>query len=216
MKVHQELRIGPLTADQETEFISWISGRLSEGWSRDLAREKELNDEAGTKFYCFGCSEEAKRGAATLLLTHPARARSWLYVSNILPKNVRQLTYDQYNFILQNFYDKFAKPAADLLNIPIELSPPEQTVENWLSSESAKRLRAFSIGANKSTGSSHPMDRERWCDFLIALHREGEDPGAELLERWLVEEEKWPEEVAFDLICEFEFARDLLGRFDKR
>ena len=217
MRVHQELRVGPLTNEQEGDFISWITGHLSAGWSRDRAREDELNREPGIKFYCFGCSREGNREAAALLLAHPARrATSWLHVSNIIPKDTRQLTYDQYNSVLRDFHDRFAKPAADSLNVAVELSASEQTVENWLSPESAKRLLAFNAGANKSTGSSHPMDRERWCDFLIALHRAGENPSEALLERWLVEEEKWPEEIAFDLICEFEFARDLLSRFDRR
>jgi hypothetical protein len=217
VKVHQELRIGPLTSEQETELISWIVGHLSAGWSRDTGREDELNREAGIRFYCFGCNQNAERAAATLLLVHPARrTTSWLYVSNIIPKETRELNYDQYNHILREFHDRFVKPAADSLNVSVELTAPEQSVENWLSPESARRLQEFSAAAIKSTGSSHPIDRERWCDFLIAMHRANENPSVSLLKRWLVEEEKWPEEVAFDLVSEIEFARDLLSRLNSR
>lgn len=217
MKVHQELRIGPLTSEQEIEFVSSIDGRLYGGWSRDTNREVELNREGGGRFYCFACSQEANREAATLFLVHPARrATSWLYVSNIIPRDSRQLTLDQYNYILREFHDRFAKATGESLGVSVELSTPEQSLENWLSPESAKRLRIFSKAANKSTGSSHPMDRERWCDFLIAVHRAHENPSVGLLERWLVEEEEWPGDVAFDLICQFEFARELLSRFDSR
>jgi hypothetical protein len=60
------------------------------------------------------------------------------------------------------------------------------------------------------------MDRERWFDFLIALHRSGENPDVGLLERWLVEDEQWPDDIASELVSEYELARDLLSRFDPR
>jgi hypothetical protein len=216
VKVHQELRIGPLTEEQQTEFISSIEEHLSGGWHRDSNEEiKLLTSVPGNKFYCFTCAQKGNRQAAKLLLTHPARiGTSWLYASNIIPQKIRELTIDQYNYILSEFHNRFAKPTADSIGIALELSSPEQTVENWLSPESAKLLRRFSSAANKSTGSGHPMDRQRWCDFLIGIHRAGENPDSGLLERWLTEEEKWPDDTAFELVCEYEFAQDLLKRFD--
>lgn len=206
-----------MTGDQEAQFISWIDGHLTAGWSRDLAREDELNRESASKFYFFTYEQRADEQPATLFLSHPDRqTTSWLYVSNIIPHQVQELSLDQYNHILNDFHARFAKPAADSVGVPVELTSPEQSIEDWLSPELAKLLKAFSLGANKSTGSSHPMDRERWYDFLIALHRAGENPNVGLLRRWLVEEEKWPGDVAFDLVCEYEFAQDLLGRFDPR
>lgn len=217
MKVHQELRIGPLIGDQEDRFISWIGEHLTAGWHRDVAREEELNRESERKFYCFACEQSPERSAARLFLTlADRRATSWLYVSNIVPREVQQLTFDQYNRILNEFEARFAKPAADSIGVRVELSSPEQSIEDWLSPESAKLLTAFSHLANKSTGSAHPMDRERWFDFLIALHRSGENPNVGLLQRWLIEEEQWPDDIAFDLVCEYEFARGLLDRFEPR
>ncbi|MGH7812643.1 MAG: hypothetical protein ACREQI_01390 [Candidatus Binataceae bacterium] len=219
MKVHQELRIGPLTGGQENDFIAKITERLSGGWSRDAAREDELGRESLGRFryYCFRCDRTAEREAAALYLVHPARqATSWLYVSNIVPQERHELTYDQYNYILREFNERFAKQAGDDLNIPIELSAPEQSLENWLSPQTAQSLRRFSHAANKSTGAGHPKDRERWCDFLIALHRANEDPDMGLLERWLVEEEKWSEDIVSRLMRQFEFGLDLLNRFDPR
>ncbi len=217
MKVHQELRIGPLTGDQEARFISWVQEHLTTGWSRDLGREEELSRESGRKFYCFACQQSPDRPAAKLFLTHAdRRATSWLYVSNIVPQEVRQLTIDQYNHILNEFNIRFARPATDSIGVRVELSSPEQSIDDWLSPQSAKLLTAFSLLANKSTGSSHPADRERWHDFLITLHRSGENPNVGLLERWLIEEEHWPSDIALDLLCEYEFARGLLSRFDPR
>lgn len=216
MKVRQELRIGPLGDAQEAEFISWVEAHLTTGWSRKAALEEKLR-EAAIAFYCFACEQSAARQAATLFLTRAEReATSWLYVSNIVPEQISELSLDQYNQILQDFWAAFAKPAADSIGVPVELSPDEQSVKDWLSPESARLLKLFSLAANKSTGSSHPMDRQRWYDFLIALHHSGENPSVNLLRRWLVEEERWSDEAAFDLVCEYEFALGLLDRFDRR
>jgi hypothetical protein len=217
LKVHQELRIGPPTVEQEAKYISWVAEHLTAGWSRDFAREEEVNRASTLKFYRFACQDAPARPAANLFLTHAdRRTTSWLYVSNIVPQEVRQLTFDQYNHILNEFTTRFAKPSADSIGVRVELSSAEQSIKDWLSPESAKLLTAFSHLANKSTGSSHPMDRERWYNFLIALHRSGETPNVGLLQQWLIEEEHWPDDIAFDLVCEYEFARGLLGRFDPR
>jgi hypothetical protein len=217
VKVHQELTIGPLSGDQEANLITGLENRLSNGWSRDNDREEEMRRAIVTsKLYCFRCNKRNKREAASLCLARPGDpSAGLLYVSNIVPTDLRELTYDQYNLILSEFHDRFAKPVGDSMGIRVELSRAEQTLEDWISPEIANLLKLFSHAANKSTGSSHPMDRERWFDFLIAMHRAHERLDTGLLERWLVEEEKWPEDIAIDLICEFEFSEGLLGRFDR-
>lgn len=209
--------MGPLNSEQAEELISRLEHRLANGWSRNKDREEEMRRAIVTsKLYCFRCNKRNKREAASLYLARPGEpSADLLYVSNIVPTDLRELTYDQYNFILIEFYDRFAKPVGDSMDIRVELSRAEQTLEDWLSPELANLLKLFSHAANKSTGSSHPMDRKRWFDFLIAMHRAHERLDTGLLERWLVEEEKWPEDIAFDLICEFEFSEGLLRQFDR-
>jgi hypothetical protein len=217
VKVHQELTIGPLNRDQEAALVSRLENRLANGWSRNKDREEEMSRTiVSSKLYCFRCNKKNKREAASLYLARAGDpSADLLYVSNIVPTDLRELTYDQYNFILCEFHERFAKPVGDSMGIRVELSRAEQTLEDWLSPQLANLLKLFSHAANKSTGSSHPMDRERWFDFLIAIHRAREHLDTGLLERWLVEEEKWPDDVAFDLICEFEFSQGLLRRFDR-
>lgn len=215
VKVHQEMTIGPLDADQEGALIAQIEGRLSNGWFRNIAREGDLQRCVLTKMYCFTCSKMGEREAASLYL---ARAQdpstALLRVSNIVPTDIGKLSYDQYNLIVSEFHDRYVRPVCESLNVRVSLSQPEQTLENWISPELANRLRAFSRLANKSTGSSHPYDRQRWCDFLIALHGARESLDTALLERWLIEEENWPEDTTSDLISEFEFSQDLLKQVD--
>src|SRR5436190_867887 len=48
-----------------------------------------------------------------------------------------------------------------------------------------RALVAFSRSANRTTGSSHPMDRERWFAFLVAAHRSHVDLSVDVLAKWL-------------------------------
>jgi hypothetical protein len=68
--------------------------------------------------------------------------------------------------------------------------------------------------ANKSTGASHPKDKERWFEFLISAHRTSARLDADLLARWLSEAEGWPEDTAHALAIDYEFALGLLQKYD--
>jgi hypothetical protein len=78
----------------------------------------------------------------------------------------------------------------------------------------AEKFRYFSSCANKGTGASHPQDRERWNDLVLATHQERSTLDASTLRRWLVEVEEWPPEVADPLAIEYEYGRELLAYAD--
>ena len=96
------------------------------------------------------------------------------------------------------------------MNIKVELTSNEKNMEDWISENSLKKLKLFSIAANKSTGSAHPLDKKRWLDFLISIHHEHRNLNSSQLQRWLIEVENWPEDIAVDLSIEYEFAMNLL------
>ncbi len=77
-------------------------------------------------------------------------------------------------------------------------------------------LHQFSAAANKGTGSAHPYDKRRWFDFLIEAYKSGASLDSYTLRRWLIEEENWPDELATNLVEEYEFARSLLTQFDQK
>jgi hypothetical protein len=116
--------------------------------------------------------------------------------------------------VLREFMERAVRPAADALGVEVSMSDEQVPITKWLSSEAATRLRRFSNAANKGTGSSHPLDFNRWASFLIQVHRDKSDLDAQTLLRWLVEEEHWPEDTADRLALEFEFAKDLLSAYD--
>ncbi|GAA3994829.1 hypothetical protein GCM10022279_18040 [Comamonas faecalis] len=136
-------------------------------------------------------------------------------VSNIVPRNVGELGITKYNLILRDFVTKIAEPAARVGGFEVELSSPHQSLDDWLDAEPTTALRRFSRLANKSTGAAHPMDRDRWYVFLIAVHHASKRLDADQLVRWLVEVERWPEDKAHELAIDYEFALGLLEQYDQ-
>lgn len=211
MKVYQNLEI--LGSQPELDrFIVELDSRLTGGWCRDHAREREVHSAALGPMYCYAYEGDPERPASKLWIA-PKNAAS-VHVSNILPEQLRSLTYDQYNGILQHFNERCASHAAFAAGVSIKLSSPELRIEDFLSLSAAALLRTFSRHANRMV--LHPMDRQRWNEFLTAAYQEGASFPPELLVRWLVEEERWPEDEASNLAIEFEHARELLAVFDSR
>lgn len=135
-------------------------------------------------------------------------------VANIVPRESGELGIRLYNHILQNFVASFEAAFAGA-NIAISVTSPQQSLADWMSEGSARLLQRFSSCANKSTGTGHPLDRERWIEFLISAHGDPRDSG-DLLLRWLTEVEGWPEDGAFELVRDYELARDLLRTYDSQ
>jgi hypothetical protein len=193
-------------------FIVALDQHLSNGWSRYREREAEVGRVALGPMYCFVCTAQGSRPASELwLATHSG---GYLYVTNILAQEFSSLTYDQYNEILSDFYRACAKPAADGIPVSIKLGNPNPQLEDFLSPATARQLRSFSTLANRSI--LHPLDRQRWNEFLASAHREGAELNADMLQRWLIEEEKWSEDQAIGLAIEYEHARDLLATYESR
>jgi hypothetical protein len=193
-------------------FVTDLEPRLTDGWTRYHARESEVRRAALGTMYCFSCTTAGQRPASELWVA--TQADGALYVSNILANEYSSLTYDQYNAIVQEFHDRFALPAARATGVEVELGKADPQIEDFLSAPTAKLLRSFSGLANRSM--LHPLDRERWNHFLTAAHRDAAPLSASMLQRWLIEEEKWPEDEAINLAIEYELARNLLEVYESR
>jgi hypothetical protein len=137
-----------------------------------------------------------------------------LKVANIVPLELRELTHRAYNAILADFASEVARPAAMDAGYSVVMSNSTLQLENMVSPAVAEALRRFSVLANKSTGASHPLDRDRWFDFILLAHRENAQLDASVLARWLSESEGWFEDCARDLAGEYERSRSLLTRYE--
>jgi len=209
MEVFRDLFIRG-NAERLAETMALVERSLTGGWSRDREIEERLERLGPRKAvdYCFACTKEGQRPDANVFFTE--KDAETLYVPNIVPRTQHRLAYGQYNALLEEFYQRFVRPAASQTGATAELTGNEADLDRWLSRLAAEKLRGFSRGANRGTGSSHPSDRERWNDFVLAAHREHSCLAASTLRRWLVEIEGWAPEVAEQLAIEYEYGRELL------
>ncbi len=200
--------------DRLVATLTEIEQSLSGGWFRDTDTERQLAAlPTAVHSSCFGCFDDGgDRPGATVILT--TKTPDLLYVSNLIPHSRRRLDYDQYNRVLEEFYQRFVKPAAAKTGTVAELMDTQADLEQWLSSVAAEKLRRFSSCANKGTGASHPQDRERWNDFVLAAYQYRSTLDASTLRRLLIEVEDWPPEVADQLAVEYEYGRELLAFAD--
>ena len=148
-----------------------------------------------------------------LFLCHQAGR---LYVPRITPAN-GSLSRNAYNQILDKFVEEVRKFMPNSQNdLILTLTNDNANITEHISPEAAHLLDNFSSCANRSNGSQHAYDFERWAKFLIKVHRErNASLDVDFLLNWLVEELGWSDEQAHELISQYEFARDLLKMYDQ-
>lgn len=137
---------------------------------------------------------------------------SQLRVTNVIPKQVSSLSHDEYNKILDSFYTDFVE--TNNHNLHLEYSKETVELEDLGDSEVVSALKLFSKAANKSTGTSHPNDKERFQEFVILSHRKCSFIDIDIIERWLIED-GWEHKRAVDIIIEYEIGISLLQAYDK-
>lgn len=212
MQVFRELYIRG-EPDQLAATVDGITASLSGGWSRDPDLEQRLQHQiSAQRAYCFQCEKQGRRRAATLFLTE--KDPTTYSVVNIVPDEDPRLSYFDYNCILEEFFRLFVEPAAARTGASAELTDADADLERWMTPQTADKLRAFCQVANKRTGARHPVDRERWFDFIVAAHREGSELTSSTLARWLQEVGGWDADRSDELAIEYERARKLLVQAD--
>lgn len=205
MKVFRDLYIR-LNGSKIEDLIEQFTARTGDHWNRALDREKDAGS-MGEKAFSFEhtAGDGLERAGLSLF---QKEGDTW-YVPNIIPLDSSQLSRDQYNKILENFLDTIVRPSIAGLPVTAELSGDIVILKDVVGEDVAALLHKFSVLANKSTGSSHPCDRNRWFDFLIAVQRKRISLDTDLLINSLMED-GWSEDRAHDLAIEYEFAIGLL------
>ena len=100
------------------------------------------------------------------------------------------------------------------MEFEIVYTESEKSIEKLAGEEVASALKKFSVAANRTTGHSHPMDSERWKDFVCLAHRFRSELGVEELVRWLRDDEGWSDDKAWELGLDYEYSMDLLKYYD--
>lgn len=138
----------------------------------------------------------------------------YLEIFNITPLVNNSLDCDEYNYILNSFYELFIVRLIQKYNAQIKLSNPEKQIIETIGNEAYEALFSFSASANKSTGYSHPFDFQRWCDFIFIISRNRIEIGIDELISWL-EENGWSNDMAYKLGLQFEYSLRLLERYEQ-
>jgi|AP95_1055475.scaffolds.fasta_scaffold65022_2 hypothetical protein len=196
--------------EQLLAFIEDVSKRLTDGWRRNLPAEADTFGDDPR--YAFTCDVDDVRGRAGATIHIMQQDDAALRVMNIVPTVNVALEFLGYNRILVEFHDAFAKPAAEVLGLELSLTDDLYRLEDHISPKTHDQLRAFSREANR--GVPFASDQERWRRALLSLHAEGWPVDSEMMARWLVEDEGWLEDRAWELGTEVALARYLLQEYD--
>ena len=211
MKTYRDLYIH-LNGVEIDALSRMLENQSKAPWVRREDKEEELGG-IDERPICFEAQKGGDVSPAALFIF--PKGNETLWVSNIVPTEVNELTYDQYNFALENFYENIVLPAIKETSITVELTSDQISIGSVAGEEVEKAIIRFSNLANKSTGSSHPLDKKRWLEFLVLAHEAKSDLHADMIIRTLVEL-GWSEEKAVELGIEFEFAEDLLSYIEER
>src|SRR5262249_39083010 len=155
--------------------------------------------------FCFKCTATASRKAALLVLMSNDDGN--LRMTNIVPDEIGQLTFEEFNYILEEFLQKFARPAVAKTGAKIDSTSGVVTIDDWFSTATANKLRRFLTISHGSI--SHSDDDERWKEFLIAAYREGAEVHQADLCRWLVEDAGCDEYRAEKLASDYNRFQDI-------
>ena len=210
MKVFRELYLH-LSEEQTDQFFHELEKILPEGWQRETDAEQRSSKEAGIKYYYFSCRKSGTLEPA--LIAFARKDNEIIYIANIVPREISELTNEQYNMILSTFLNDFLRPICEKFSVKVDVTSGNQSMRDWVSEETYKKIRSFSVTANKSTGSAHPCDQERWFAFIVSVLRNNEKLDPTQLERWLVEEEGWHYDIASELAIEYEQGLSLLNYY---
>jgi hypothetical protein len=218
MEQYQDIFIYCANGEDIPVLFAQVRGQIesSPNWAIDeegMGTATSENLYGGKEFLDADYLDANGEKVAMLVVLHDGAGK--VYVPNIIPRQKNSLTEAEYNEILAAFDRDVLSPAVGRWGREHrrEETKGQISVDDVFPEPLARLLRVFSKLANKST--LHPLDDERWREFLIATHRSGAQVHAETLRTLLVEELDWPEEQATKLAGEYYNGLELLEAYDE-
>lgn len=137
--------------------------------------------------------EEAPHAEVSIYYGKETWREGYVKVTNIVPLQKNQLTIDEYNQLLDLFYNDIARVYRDTHDGIKVVGPSSDQFDplDYISEDALKKLTLFCNLANKSTGASHPCDEERWFDFICQTVDDGKIFDYDTLFKFLQDEEYW-------------------------
>ena len=189
-----------------TDYITDVTRCLKSPWKRAYENE-EKSKYLGEDAFCF--QRDATKSAVGAGLSIFQKSGNTWYIPNVVPTEPGQLSYEEYNKIITDFYETCLAPLSSAHNIKLEITTDALTDEDVVGEVPARLLKSFSNNANKSTGSGHPSDKERWFKFIVETCKSKHHIDTGDLQR-LLQQQGWTNEMALELVIEFEFGRGLI------
>lgn len=226
MKIYRELYFKG-SEKQLSEFVDQI-GKYAVG---DWKLEKQLERWKDYLFFNYIGTYVDKARVSIYIGNKIAKGE--LRVGNIVPIEKSELSVDEYNAVLLKFYDDVIKPFKEN-DTELRISQPSDDIfdpTSVISETALKKLKLFCSAANKSTGSSHLYDQERWFDFICQTVDDGKMFDYSTLASFLQDESywgkkpddfigvmgnyAWDEEHAYELASEYKNLCEILGYYKK-
>lgn len=117
---------------------------------------------------------------------------------------------ETYNKLLDVFCPDIFEPLSKVQGNKIETNKEEYTIEELIP-QSVDKLHAW---LSNYPLSSHPLDINRWYDFVISLHENDERLPLEDLRDYLTEKYGWSDDDIYKTEIRLESHLDLLRYYD--
>ena len=187
MKTYRELYFRG-AEKQLSEFVNEIGNYVKGEWT--LRKQDDYHKQY---LWIDYTGQNVNKAMVSIYFGGDNLSRGELMVGNIVPLEKSELSVNEYNDVLMLFYNDIIKPFKES-GTSLEISQPTDDIFDPLteiSEESLKKLKAFCRSANKSTGSSHPNDQERWFEFIYQTVVDDRMIGYDTLANFLQDEAYW-------------------------
>lgn len=139
---------------------------------------------------------------------------SSISISNIIPMHesgISHLDYSIYNQILNLFRDDVFAFIKEKYGNKIEENNEDYTIQEII----PNTFNALNAWLSATPLSGHHKDTKRWYDFVITLHKSGEELTLDDFEKYIKENYLWDEEVLERFSLKLESELDLLNYYDE-
>lgn len=208
MKTFKDFILTFSTTEALEDFVKSILGINSSEYEylEDLTQEDRDNT-------IYNIYSHAKSTISSRIIIDTSLSNKTFSIVNIVPykTDIHQLEYEQYNLILDKFYESFMKNLIEHNNkiIKVVYTIGEYSIEEKIP-KSYHLLENFAELCNKNSPLSHFSDLNRWRKFICSVVENDERFSSEVIERWFIEEAQFDEDVSIKLAANFEEGRELL------
>lgn len=215
METYNDLEISGSTADL-IDLLDAVRNSLNKDWLLDRATAAGYATNSGKSDRELICVKTPQINDKVGLVWFGLWDNR-LQVLNIVPKEQEGLSYEEYNAILDNFFKECVETHLSKFKVEVTYDTAGIDFESIAGKDTFDKLVSWENSCNPSTGNTHPMDFERWADFVITAHRSNSGLNSTLLVRWLVEERGWNEEfpITSRIGLDYEYAIHLLRENDR-